>query len=65
MAFKYLENKKGFAPKERRKPYRGAAAVDPCCRNHGGCPWCQSNRTFAERKRKLIAEEKLLDFKRS
>lgn len=27
--------------KERRKPYRGAKAVDNSCRNHGDCPWCQ------------------------
>lgn len=26
--------------KEHRKPYRGAKALDPQCRNHGGCPWC-------------------------
>ena len=32
--------------KERRKPYRGAKAVDPTCRNHGGCPWCEENRKF-------------------
>lgn len=57
MAFKYLNNKKGSA--ERREPYRGAAAVDSCCRNHGGCPWCQGNRTFSERKRETIAKEKL------
>ena len=36
--------------KEHRKPYRGAKAIDPTCRNHGGgrkfaCPWCVENRT--------------------
>lgn len=30
--------------KERRKPYRGAKAIDRSCRNHGGCPWCEGNR---------------------
>lgn len=30
--------------KERRKPYRGAKAIDRSCRNHGGCVWCESNR---------------------
>lgn len=30
--------------KERRKPYRGAKAIDRSCRNHGGCAWCESNR---------------------
>lgn len=32
--------------KERRKPYRGAKAVDGQCRNHGSCPYCRQNRTF-------------------
>lgn len=27
--------------KERRKPYRGAKAIDRSCRNHGGCIWCE------------------------
>ena len=30
--------------KERRKPYRGSKAIDPTCRNHGGCQWCEENR---------------------
>ena len=30
--------------KEHRKPYRGSKAIDPMCRNHGGCPWCEENR---------------------
>lgn len=30
--------------KEYRKPYRGAKAVDPCCRNHGDCRYCLSGR---------------------
>jgi hypothetical protein len=30
--------------KEHRKPYRGSKAIDPSCRNHGGCPWCEENR---------------------
>jgi hypothetical protein len=29
---------------ERRKPYYGSKAIDPTCRNHGGCPWCEENR---------------------
>lgn len=31
--------------KEKRKPYRGAKAIDCTCRNHGSCPWCRENRT--------------------
>ncbi len=30
--------------KEKRKPYRGAKAVDGTCRNHGTCMWCMRNR---------------------
>lgn len=60
MAFKYLNNKKGSA--ERREPYRGAAAADPYCRNHGGCPWCEGNRTFSKRKRETVAKEKLAEY---
>ena len=26
--------------KEHRKEYHGGKAVDPTCRNHGGCPAC-------------------------
>lgn len=42
--------------KEHRKPYgKGygnyAKSVDRSCRNHGGCSWCQGNRTYKYRKR--------------
>ena len=30
--------------KEKRKPYRGAKAVDATCRNHGSDKWCETNR---------------------
>ncbi len=36
--------------KEKRKPYRGAKAVDATCRNHGGCPWCKGNRLHKHKK---------------
>lgn len=36
--------------KEHRKPYRGSKAIDPSCRNHGGCPWCEGNRLFKSKK---------------
>ena len=35
--------------KERRKPYRGAKAIDRSCRNHGGCLWCEWNRLHKDR----------------
>ena len=36
--------------KEKRKPYRGSKAFDPTCRNHGGCPACEDNRKYQEKK---------------
>lgn len=38
--------------KEKRKPYRGSKAFDCSCRNHGSCPYCLSNRTHKNKKRK-------------
>jgi len=40
--------------KERRKPYRGSKAIDPSCRNHDGCPWCEENRKFRFREEKNV-----------
>lgn len=40
--------------KEHRQPYRKAKAVDPSCRNHGSCPWCNGNRIHKEKKQKPI-----------
>ena len=46
--------------KERRKPYRGAKAVDPTCRNHGSCPVCEENRKHKFRdKHPTEIEEKV------
>ena len=39
--------------KERRKPYRGAKAIDPWCRNHGNCPWCTENRLWKFRDKQI------------
>ena len=39
--------------KEHRKPYRKAKAVDPTCRNHGTCPWCQGRVRYKKRKADL------------
>lgn len=36
--------------KEKRKPYRGCKSFDRSCRNHGGCPVCEANRTHKYRK---------------
>ena len=42
--------------KEHRKPFgKGygnySKSIDMSCRNHGGCPWCEGNRTYKYRKR--------------
>lgn len=36
--------------KEHRKPYRGAKAIDACCRNHGVDKWSLSNRTIQSQR---------------
>lgn len=43
--------------KEKRKPYRGSKAIDPTCRNHGGCEWCKENRTIKDIKKKQAMED--------
>lgn len=45
--------------KEKRKPYYGAKAVDVTCRNHGSCSYCAANRTYSNKKRKLVSLELL------
>lgn len=35
--------------KEKRKPYRGAKAVDATCRNHGSDKWHEGNRRYKMR----------------
>ena len=47
-------NKAIESGKEHRKKYYGAKSFDPSCRNHGGCPWCEENRTH---KLKRMKEE--------
>ena len=43
--------------KEKRKPYRGAKAVDSTCRNHGSCKWCESDRRHKMRDKKEANDE--------
>ena len=45
--------------KERRKPYRGSKAIDPSCRNHGGCLWCEENRKhkFRDKEGECVRKE--------
>ena len=50
------------AGKEKRKPYKGAKAVDCSCRNHGSCPWCTGNRTYRNIRELLRAQEQEDEF---
>ena len=43
--------------KEKRKPYRGAKAVDKSCRNHGDCPWCRKNIKHKRERQAPLEEE--------
>lgn len=43
--------------KEKRKPYRGVKAIDPMCRNHGGCPACAKKRQYKIKRREPLEEE--------
>lgn len=45
--------------KEHRRQYRHSKAVDPYCRNHGGCPWCERGRTIQGRRVELMARQRL------
>ena len=42
--------------KEFRKPYRGAKAIDPSCRNHGTDPWDMEDRRY-----KFVKSEPVYD----
>ena len=50
--------------KEHRKQYMDARAVSRACRNHGGCQWCEYNRTYHNRKRLEAARLEFNSFKR-
>jgi len=46
--------------KEHRKPYyRYCEQIDPSCKNHGGCPWCEGNRKYKNLKREQKAMAQL------
>ncbi len=44
--------------KEYRKPYRKSKAFVGSCRNHGGCPACESNRSHSNKKRLQAIKDK-------
>ena len=45
--------------KEHRKPYRLNKAVDPMCRNHKGCSWCEGGRQYQKNKEIEKAKDKI------
>ena len=47
--------------KEKRKPYRGAKALDSWCRNHGNCSWCKEGRLHKNKKREKSNLEQMDD----
>lgn len=44
--------------KEKRKPYHGAKAIDPWCRNHGFCKSCELSRKIKFFKKEQSAKNK-------
>lgn len=48
--------------KDIRKPYYRSKSFDRTCRPHGGCPYCFRSRTYANKRKKYIAEEKLKEY---
>ena len=47
--------------KEKRKPDRGAKALDSWCRNHGNCSWCKEGRLHKNKKREKSILEQMED----
>lgn len=45
--------------REHRKPYYGAKAIDPWCRNHGECAHCRRNRQHKDKKRIEAIENRM------
>lgn len=41
--------------KEKRKQYRGIKYCSAICRNNGGCPYCESNRTHDKIKKESFS----------
>lgn len=50
--------------KERRKPFKGAKVFDITCRNHGGCPWCESGRRHFDKKRRHRVDEEINNWRK-
>ena len=53
--------------KEHRKPFgkdygNFSKSIDMSCRNHGGCSWCEGNRTYRYRRDLKAALEEMKEF---
>jgi hypothetical protein len=44
------------------EPY--CKSVSERCRNHGGCPWCEGNRTNKDQAAKKYAKIQILKYKK-
>lgn len=40
------------------QPY--CKSIDPTCRNHGGCPWCEGNRLNKQKAMEKLAKKEIL-----
>ena len=49
--------------KEKRKEYHGSKAFDPTCRNHGGCPVCEDNCKYQEKKLLEMSDSIMKEYK--
>ena len=50
--------------KEHRKPYTKSKAFDRSCRNHGGCGYCENNRTHSDKRHRVKADDQIKEFKK-
>jgi hypothetical protein len=49
-----------------KKPYTKSKLYDKSCRCHGGCPFCEGNRSYQHKKQKSLKEElKDLEYERT
>lgn len=44
-----------------KRPYTKSKQFDKSCRNHGGCPYCEGNRTFNNRRAEIHSDDLLAD----
>jgi len=50
--------------KDWRKQYTDSRRFDSSCKCHGGCPYCENNRTHFDKKKRTVADKELNDFKK-